>query len=473
VSSRIDDFRSAGRRLGGAGRNTRRVRQYAELRESVVPRFVAIVGSALLAFMVADALTVSRTRAIVIVYFAAALAVTARRGLLGLTQLMAATLPWLVVLGTRLPRLTETVAAAAVAAFVILVAIPKSDGSSRSFFLRVGIVCFYGPVLLSLAREGDNDQFIQAAKYAVFPAIVIAVTEATNYRGVMSVAKICLFSGIAAVGTNLALGVAGFTGFSTYGAGEIVGLAGAHDLALLAGCVTAASLAASSSLKWSPAVAIGAVATVATGVRSVLPGLALLGLAKMVAAGARIRTIALVGLAVAAVFVSGAASVVMARFRAGESGGEFQSFSALGSGRGEIYSTAVDSWRASSPIDWFLGMGLRAIPRLEEEKLGAPLVGHSDIVEVGVQLGIIGLIGLILIWWVLFARARSKAPLLVLVSFAVFNGALEYAAPLVVAVLLTAGPRDAFELSSARRPRSFVSSPKARPGTGLAAPKQA
>ena len=71
----------------------------------------------------------------------------------------------------------------------------------------------------------------------------------------------------------------------------------------------------------------------------------------MVAAGTRIRTIALVGLAVAAVFVSGAASVVVARFRAGESGGEFQSFSAFGSGRGEIYwrrSTAGEHRRRSN-----------------------------------------------------------------------------------------------------------------------------
>jgi hypothetical protein len=337
-----------------------------------------------------------------------------------------------------LPPLTETFAAGALAALVILVVVPQRDGSNGSFLLRVGIICFYGPVLISLAREGYSDQFIQAAKYAVFPAIVLAVTEATHHQNLMSLAKVVLVSGTFAVGTNFALGLVGFGAFGQYGAGEIVGLAGEHDLALLAGCVTASCLAATGSMKWSPAIALSAIATVATGVRSTLPGLALVAVARMVAAGARIRTIVLVALAVIAVFASGAAAVVEERFRAGEASGEFQSFSALGSGRGEIYSAAIDSWRASSAIDWFFGMGLRSIPELQEEKLGYAFVGHSDLIEVGVQLGLIALIGLILIWAVLIVRARSKAPLLVLASFALFNGALEYSAPLVVAILLTA-----------------------------------
>ena len=315
---------------------------YRDFERWVLPG-AGIVASALAAVLLADALTFSRTRAIVFVYLAVALAAAASRGLLGLAQLLAATVPWLVVFGTRLPRLTETLAAATLAGLVYLVAVPQVR-TRHSFLLRLGIVCFYGPVLLSLARQGDSDQFIQAAKYAVFPTIVLAVTEATNDRGLASLASFAFVSGIVAVGTNLALGLAGVSAFSSYGAGEIVGLAGAHDLSLLAGCLTAASLAATASLKWWPATAIGAIATVATGVRSTLPGLAAVAFARMVAAGARIRTIVLVSLAVAAVFLSGAAAVVEARYRAGESMGEFESFNALGSGRGEIYSTAVVSW---------------------------------------------------------------------------------------------------------------------------------
>jgi hypothetical protein len=416
---------------------------YLRSKDWLLPAAVAVTGSALAAVVVGDALTVSRSRAVVVVYSVVALAALARLGLLGIGLLLAATLPWLIVAGDHVPRLTETFVAGALTAVVILVVVPQRDRSNRSFFLRVGIVCFYTPVVLSLGQEGYGDQFIQAAKYLVFPAIVLAVTEATHYRGLMSLRTTVLWSGIAAVGVNFLLGVTGVGHFTKYGAGEIAGFGGAHDVALLAGCLTAAFLVAGRSLKWLHAVAVGAVATIATGVRSTLPGLAVLAIARMIVAGARIRTIVLVALALAAVFASGAADVVEARFKSGESEGEYESFSALGSGRGGVYATALDTWRDESPVHWFIGTGLRSIPRFEQEKLGTALVGHSDIVEVGVQLGIVGLIGLIMIWWVLIASARVKAPLLVLASVAVFNGTLEYSGALVIAVLLTAGaPRD-------------------------------
>jgi O-Antigen ligase len=441
VTGRIDALHAYRRRLRPPHSVGRRLDEaYFRSRGWLLPAAVAVTGSALAAVVVGDALTVSRSRAIVVVYLVVALAALARLGLLGVGLLLAATQPWLIVAGERLPRLTETFAAGALTAVVFLVVAPRSDGSNRALLLRVGIVCFYAPVLLSLGQEGSGEQFIQAAKYLVFPAIVLAVTEATRYRSLMSLRTAVLWSGLAAVAVNLLLGVTGsYAGL--YGAGEIVGLGGAHDVALLAGCLTAAFLAESRSLKWSPAVAVGAIATVATGVRSALPGLAVLAIARMMVAGARIRTMVLVALAVVAVFASGAADVVEARFKSGESRGEFESFSALGSGRGEIYATALDGWRDASPVHWFIGTGLRSIPQFEKEKLGAAFVGHSDVVEVGVQLGIVGLIGLVMIWWVLIASARSKAPLLVLASFAVFNGALEYSGALVIAILLTAGVR--------------------------------
>jgi hypothetical protein len=475
LSSRVDGLQAGSRRFRRRTVIARRVR-HASLRakNSIPLTAVAIAGSALMAVVVADALTASRSRAIIVVYLVAALALTARSGLLGLAQLSVATLPWLVVAGDSLPRLTKTFAAGGVTALVVLVAVPQGDGSKRSFLLRVGIICFYGPVLLSLAREGYSDQFIQAAKYAVFPAMVVAVTEATNHRGLISLATVSLASGLVAISANLVSKVAGFGGFGNYSASQVAGYGGEHDIALMAGALTAASLVASRSLKWSPAVAVGAIATVATGVRSTLPGLALVAIARMVAAGARLQTIVLVALGVVAIFVSGAAAVVEARLRIGASRGEFESFSALGSGRGEIYMTAIDSWRAASPIDWFLGTGLRSIPRLEEKELGSALVGHSDVIEVGVQLGIVGLIGLILIWWVLVARARSKTPLLVLASFALFNGALEYSAALVIAVLLTEGVRQTQQSVASR-----IADPLGEPASSglrrsdLAAPREA
>src|SRR5918996_3494219 len=180
-----------------------------ELRQRLLPGLVAVSASAVTAVLVADALTESRNRAIVIVYIVVALAATARRGLLGLTQLAVVTLPWLVVGGSRLPRLTETVAAGAVTALVILLASPQSKPSSRSLALRLGIVCFCMPLLLSLAREGYAEQFVQAAKYVVFPALAFAITHATNNRSLLSLRTFALWGGVLAVGTNLLLGLVG------------------------------------------------------------------------------------------------------------------------------------------------------------------------------------------------------------------------------------------------------------------------
>jgi hypothetical protein len=414
------------------------------------------------AVLVGESVTVSRSRAVVVVYVFVALAAVARLGALGLALLLTATLPWLVVASDLLPRLTETFAAGVAMALVLLVVVPRADGSNTSFLLRLGIVCFYAPVLISLQRQGSQDQFIEAAKYIVFPVMVFAMSQGTKSRSLVSLRAAALWSSIAAVTFVLVLGLAGLNvtthNRGSYSAGEILGYASEHDLALLAGCVTAAIIATATSWKWSAAAAVGAIATVATGVRSTLPGLAAVVLAKMFLAGARIRTIVLVGLAIAAIFASGASHVVEARFQRGQSLGEFKSFSQFGSGRGAIYTVAIDSWRASPPVDWLIGTGLRSIPRFEQEKLGSPLVGHSDVVEVGVELGIVGLIGFILIWWILIARAESKAPLLVLASFSLFNGALEYSAPLVLALLLTSRPRHGPVAPSAIRasPRLFA-----------------
>jgi hypothetical protein len=361
-------------------------------------------------------------------------AIAARYDLFGIAVTLTAVLPWLVVTGSALPRLTETLGAAATVGAIFLIAAPKSDGTPASSFLRIGMFCFFGTVVIG--QHFASDQLIEAAKYLIFPAMAFAVTEATNREALKSLRKVVLWSGTTAVGANLVLALLGIAR-GTRSSGEILGYSTEHDLALLAGVITAAGIVAISSVRAAAPVAIGAAATIATGVRSTLPGLAVLVVSKLISSGARFRTIVLVGLGVVAVFASGAAHVLEARFHYAERQGEFKSFSAFGSGRGEIYSAAVDGWKSASPIHWFVGTGLRSIPQFEQEKLGSPLVGHSDLVQVGVELGIVGLLGFILIWGALIARAPSKAPLLVLGAFSLFNGALEYGAPVVVALLLT------------------------------------
>jgi hypothetical protein len=384
-------------------------------------------------------MAVSPILAAALVGFVVVLAVAFFFDVLGIAVILTASLPWLIVLSDVLPRLTLTLAAGATAVVVWRVAMPVRDGSRASSLLRAGMFLFFAPVVISLVREGLGVGFSQAAKYVVFPLMVLAVTEATNRRDLVRLRTVALWSSVAAVTMNLFIGLAGVANIGYYGSGEILGLGSEHVLALLAGCVTAASLASGLSLRWAPVVAVGAIATVATGVRSALPGLALAGIVRMLFGRVRFRVMVLVALAVVGIFASGAAHVVEARFHRGQSLGEYHSLTAFGSGRGAIYSAAIHGWEASPPVDWVMGTGLRSIQRFEQERLGQTFVGHSDIIEVGVQLGIIGLIGLILMWRVLIQRADSKLPLLVLGSFALFNGVLEYSGPVVIGLILTAG----------------------------------
>jgi hypothetical protein len=401
-------------------------------------RVLAVAAAASLAVSVG--VVVSPPAAVALTGAVALLAIVARAGVVGITMVLVAALPIMIVTFELLPRLLGTFTAAAAVAGLAATLAPRANASRWSFVLRLGIVLFLVPIGLSLVRRGTGEQLIQAAKYLVFPALVLVITEATRLDVAPRLRAVALASSMAAISVNLVLGLTGVATLSYYDAGEIIGFGSEHGLALLAGCATAATLVGRPTLRRAPLTAVGAIATVATGVRSVLPGLGMLVLAAMTRAGARMRTVVLVGLAIGAVFVSGAADVVESRFSASERRGEFASLADAGSGRGDIYSTAIDAWVAAPAYDWVVGTGLRTIPEFSQERLGDTFVGHSDVVEVGVELGVMGLLGLVLIWAALIARAPSRLPLLVLVPFAVFNGSLEYQPDLVIALVLCLAP---------------------------------
>jgi O-Antigen ligase len=398
-----------------------------------------IAATVLLAVVVGAVLPASPLVASLLVLAVVVTAVAACFGVLGLAILLVGTLPWLVTMSDLLPRLTVTFASGAAAGAILLIAAPRSTRGDASLALKVGMVFFFAPIVLSLGRQGAAAGAVQAAKYVLFPAMAFVVADATNERELGYLRTVAFWSSVGAITVNLIFGLTGFANSSYYGSGEILGYGSEHELALLAGCVTAAALASSLSLAWSPVIAVGAIATVATGVRSTLPGLMVAAFARMLSARVRLRVMVLVGLAVAGIFFSGAAHVVETRFHTGEKGGEFQSFSNFGSGRGSIYQAALHIWWNASPFSWIVGTGLRSILGVEQEVLGQQLGGHSDIVDVLVQIGIAGLIGLVLIWFVLFAKAKSRLPLVILVSFAVFTGILEVSGPLVIGMLLATG----------------------------------
>jgi O-antigen ligase len=110
--------------------------------------------------------------------------------------------------------------------------------------------------------------------------------------------------------------------------------------------------------------------------------------------------------------------------------------SSAGSSRGAIWINALDHYAKAEPLEWVFGTGLRTIPRFSEESLGTDAIGHSDLIEVLVQSGVIGLMGLIL-WWIVWAKSGVPvAAIVVLAIFALVNGALEWIAPLFAFLLL-------------------------------------
>lgn len=397
---------------------------------------VTVVGSTLSSVAIVLALQVSPVAAAGLVGLIAAGVVVIRSGTMGIARLLVASLPWLVIFGTVVPKLTETFAAGFAVVLLLVLAAPRFDDSSASRRLRLGLLLFFAPIVIGLGRDPGSQQFIEAAKLIVFPLAVLALVEGTDHGVLAQLGRVALISGAVAVTANLLLGVAGLN-HSYYAAGSIDGLGGEHDVALLAGAVTAASLGMGTGPRWTGTSAVGAVATIATGVRSTLPGLLLVLLARMFRSGARLRNIVIVGVVVGAVLVSGVANVLINRFNYEQQTGQFSSFSALGSGRGGLWTNAVHAWWVGSPGNWVIGTGLRSVETIEQHATGSASVAQNDFIQVGVELGLIGLAGLILIWGTLIAQARSKLPLLVLLPFAFFNGALEYGAPLVVALLLT------------------------------------
>jgi hypothetical protein len=295
----------------------------------------AVAASAACSLLVAAALQASLAAALALIALVAAGTFVARLGVMGLALLLAAALPWLVVFGAVEPKLTETFTAGTLVAVLLVVAAPRRDGTRASARLRFGMILFYVPVIVGLARAPRGAQFIEAAKYLVFPLMVLVVTEGTNRSALAKLAKVVFVSGLIAVAFNLMIGVAGL-GSSYYASGDIQGFAGEHDFALLAGAVTAASLGMGTTPRWTALSAMGAVATIATGVRSALPGLVLVVLAKMTSARARLRTVGAVLVVAVVVLASGVGNVIVERFNHDQSLGQYSSFAALGSGRGEI-----------------------------------------------------------------------------------------------------------------------------------------
>jgi len=370
-----------------------------------------------------------------------------RLGRVAVATVMVASLPWLVVFGNVLPPLLKTFAAAAAAGAFFVTARPDLSRSGAGLVFKVGLVLFFAPVGLSLLRNGGGAQLTEAAKYIVFPTMAFALVGMTRSGDCTVIRTWGFRSAVAALTAQLMIGLAGLGGVSAfYHSGERLGFASAHDIALLA--VAVAGGAAVARLPFRHMLVVLGVATLVTlqtGVRSALVGLiALALLAAWFARGYRVRWLAAIAAVVVFAFATGATDVIANRLAHSRQTGEFATFATAGSGRGEIWTAALRYYAGSPAPDIVAGTGLRTTTRIEDAAIGEALVGHSDVVQVLVELGLVGIGGLLLMWGAVIRRTTDPIVFVPIIAFALLNGTLEYTAPLVVGLALSIprGPRE-------------------------------
>ena len=361
----------------------------------------------------------------------------ARLGLLVPAQLLVASLPWMVILDGLIPPLLRTFTTAVAAIAVLVLVMPLRY---RSPTIVIGVTLFFAPVIGHVIFAIDSEQYIQASKYAVLPTVALAVTSHRAREVLPAFRNVVLGSALAAMAVHLAIIGAGLGATGTYyGIGEKLGFAPSipHELSLTGAVVAAAGLVSARRVSLQVGFfALGALPAILSSVRAGLLAVVVVLLIYLLGSRLSARKIAIVVAAVVLVFVTGAIDTVTARFD--REAAEFSSVESAGSGRGGLYRVAVEGWADAGPGAWVFGAGLRSVPEFELQELGASFVAHTDILEVGVQLGLLALVGWVMIWVAVLGAGLRNLVLAPAIVFAIVNGALEYVAPLVLALVLAA-----------------------------------
>lgn len=370
-------------------------------------------------------------------------------GAAALSTGLIALLPWLVIFLDPIPDKLRTMVAALGAglAFLAVASRPRPPG------WLIGASLLLVPALVSLPTALSAGAF-QFLSYLAFVALVGLLATEGGSDTAERVTRVALPSACGAMLVHalvIALGL-GSTG-TYYGLGERLGYAASpHNLAFFAsGAGIAAFLRFDRATLRFGFFALGVTITLLTGVRSAMIGLILFAALLAFRRGARLQQLVVVAGATAAVLATGANQVLTERLLRSEQSGEFLQLSSAGSGRGEIWSNALSHWKDAGPGAWLFGTGLRTIPGFSMQAFGAPFFGHSDLIEIGVQLGVIGLAGYLILALLIVRSASMKLVLAMLGAGAVLNGALEYIAPLAL-ILVFAGARAAPLASRATSP---------------------
>lgn len=359
---------------------------------------------------------------------------------LGIVEVTLAALPWLVIFDGLMPSLLKTFVAASAAAALLWVAMPLHY---RRLLGPIAAVLFIVVLGLNLVFATEYDQFIQFAKFLIFPAICLAVLSERGQEELPKARNVILASCMAAMVVHLGIISAGLGQSGTkYDVGEKLGYGREilHEMALTFVVIAAAGLVSSKKILFQAGFfTLGAVPALLTGVRSALLALLVVVLIFVLRSRLDRRAIATVVAILVVAMASGGIQVVQNRFD--QESKQESSLSSVGSGRGEIWKAAAGPWWNAGPPEWLLGTGLRSVEENELRELGKVFIGHSDLIEVGVQLGVIGFACWALLWLALLRSPLENILLVPLIVYSVVNGSIEYVAPTALGLAFAAACR--------------------------------
>jgi O-antigen ligase len=151
-----------------------------------------------------------------------------------------------------------------------------------------------------------------------------------------------------------------------------------------------------------------------TGYRTAWVGMALLVFLVLIIA-VRSRFVKVIALLVA-LGLLGAGSVIiqsLTRYSSDDEAISVDSLDAIGSGRINVDSIAMNRYLAGSLAEWFLGIGVYSSEEATLQETGTGFIVHSDILATLIECGTLGLLGylffLSVIGWILF-RFRRYLP---------------------------------------------------------------
>lgn len=368
---------------------------------------------------------------------------------LGGVELLLGLLPWLVIFDGLLPSLVRTFVTTAAAIALLALCIPLRFRSSLGP-LAAGL--FVAVVLGHAIFATESSQYTQVAKYMIFPAVSLAVLSDRGQEMLPHARNLVLGSCLAALTVHLGIIGAGLGQTGTkYEIGEKLGFGRAivHEMTLTFVVVAAAGLVSSRRVPVQLAFfALGVVPALLTGVRSALLALVVVILIYSIRARFDRRAVTIIVVLIIVAFASGGANIVAERF-AKESKSE-TSLATAGSERGAIWTTAVTPWWNAGPPQWLFGTGLGSVEAAEIRELGKPFFGHSDLIEVGVTFGLVGIFSWALLWFALLRSPLESIVLVPLIVYAVVNGSMLYVAPLTLGLVFSAACRAPPEGEAAR-----------------------